>query len=312
MKDVVRPRRRPPCCSSRPRTSSRASSRCCRVHAGVKVGHQPDTKQLLPSLGIVQADVPARGPPRLREGLQLLRAEGGGRRQGQDLPRRPPTSRSRTPKALDAGTVPLGLKLQFALFDRLVLSQDPQGHGRPRAVRGLGIGSARPAPRPLLPQPRHHDPRGLRPHRDHGARDGEPRREVQDRHGRPGAARRLGSGSPTTARSRSRVSTSSTATGRTRRPRRRPSTTAGSRPATSARFDADGYLTITGPQEGDHRHRRRQERRPRGARGPDPREPARRPGRRRGRPEAVHLAPSSPSTRRCCPCGSNNGQRRAD
>ena len=42
-------------------------------------------------------------------------------------------------------------------------------------------------------------------------------------------------------------------------------------------------------QEGDHRHGRRQERRPGRARGPDPRQPARRPGRRRRRQEAVHL-----------------------
>ena len=36
-------------------------------------------------------------------------------------------------KALDAGKVPLGLKLQFALFDRLVLLQAPRGDGRQRA-----------------------------------------------------------------------------------------------------------------------------------------------------------------------------------
>ena len=36
----------------------------------------------------VQADVHPVGAPGLREGLQLLRAEGRGRRQGQDLPRR--------------------------------------------------------------------------------------------------------------------------------------------------------------------------------------------------------------------------------
>ena len=37
---------------------------------------------------LVQADVPARRAARVREGLQLGRAEGRGRRQGQDLPRR--------------------------------------------------------------------------------------------------------------------------------------------------------------------------------------------------------------------------------
>ena len=54
---------------------------------GVKVGHQADTSQLLPALGSLQADLPARRAARVREGLQLGRAEGGGGRQGQDLPR---------------------------------------------------------------------------------------------------------------------------------------------------------------------------------------------------------------------------------
>ena len=58
------------------------------------------------------------------------------------------------------------------------------------------------------------------------------------------------------------------------------------------------------PQEGDHRHGRRQERRPRRARGSDPRQPDRRPGRRRRRPEAVHLGARSRSTPRCCRRGS--------
>ena len=57
------------------------------VHGGVKVGHQADTKQLLPAHGELQADLPARGAPRVREGVQLLGAEGGSRREGQDLPR---------------------------------------------------------------------------------------------------------------------------------------------------------------------------------------------------------------------------------
>ena len=40
------------------------------VHAGVQVGHQPDTKQLLPVARQLQADVPARRAARVREGLQ--------------------------------------------------------------------------------------------------------------------------------------------------------------------------------------------------------------------------------------------------
>ena len=45
---------------------------------------------------LVQADVPPRRPARLREGLQLVGAEGRGRRQGQDLPLRRARGRSST------------------------------------------------------------------------------------------------------------------------------------------------------------------------------------------------------------------------
>ena len=50
----------------------------------------------------LQADVPARGAARVREGLQLVRAEGRGRRQGQDLPR----GRRRRGRALEGCSTP--------------------------------------------------------------------------------------------------------------------------------------------------------------------------------------------------------------
>ena len=69
----------------------------------------------------LQADLPPRGAPRVREGLQRLRAEGRGRRQGQDLPRRRrhrgrPLDRSRRPARRSRSAC----KLKFTLFDRLV------------------------------------------------------------------------------------------------------------------------------------------------------------------------------------------------
>ncbi len=76
------------CSSSPPRTSSRASSRCSSVHAGVRVGHQPDTKQLLPSLGSFKPTFLLAVPRVFEKVYNVVRAEGRGRRQGQDLPRR--------------------------------------------------------------------------------------------------------------------------------------------------------------------------------------------------------------------------------
>ena len=126
------------------------------IHAGVKTGHQPDTRQLLPALGLVQAVVPARRAARVREGVQLRRAEGRGRRQGQDLPRR----RAHRRRALEAAA---GGQEDPALHEDQVravrsarLQQAARGDGRPRRVRRVGLRAARPAARSLLPQPRPH------------------------------------------------------------------------------------------------------------------------------------------------------------
>ena len=92
------------------------------VHAGVKVGHQPDTKQLLPSLATFKPDF-LLAVPRVFEKVynsSEQKAEGGGK--GKIFRKAADVAIAHS-KALDAGSVPLGLKLQFALYDRLVLSK---------------------------------------------------------------------------------------------------------------------------------------------------------------------------------------------
>lgn len=92
------------------------------VAGGVKVGHQADTKQLLPSLGSFKPTF-LLAVPRVFEKVynsSEQKAEAGGKgrifRAAADVA----VAHS---KALDAGTVPLGLRIKFALFDRLVYSK---------------------------------------------------------------------------------------------------------------------------------------------------------------------------------------------
>lgn len=92
------------------------------VYGGVKVGHQGDTKKLLPSLASFQPTF-LLAVPRVFEKVynsSEQKAEAGGKgrifRQAADVA----VAHS---KALDAGVVPLGLRLKFALFDRLVYSK---------------------------------------------------------------------------------------------------------------------------------------------------------------------------------------------
>lgn len=98
------------------------------VHAGVKVGHQADTKQLLPALGSFKPTF-LLAVPRVFEKVYNSaeqKAAAGGKEKiflkGVDVA----IAHS---KALDAGKVPLGLKLQFALFDKLVYGKLKQAMG---------------------------------------------------------------------------------------------------------------------------------------------------------------------------------------
>ena len=92
------------------------------VHGGVKVGHQADTSQLLPAMASFKPNF-LLAVPRVFEKVynsSEQKAEGDGR--GKIFRKAAEVAIAHS-KALDAGSVPLGLKLQFALFDRLVLSK---------------------------------------------------------------------------------------------------------------------------------------------------------------------------------------------
>ena len=92
------------------------------VHGGVKIGHQPDTKLLLPSMGSFKPTF-LLAVPRVFEKVynsSEQKAETGGKGK---IFRKAATVAIAHSKALDAGHVPLGLKLQFAVFDKLVLSK---------------------------------------------------------------------------------------------------------------------------------------------------------------------------------------------
>ena len=92
------------------------------VHGGVKVGHQADTKQLLPSMASFKPTF-LLAVPRVFEKVynsSEQKAESGGKGKIFRKAAQVAIAHSR---AVDAGSVPLGLKLQFAVLDRLVLSK---------------------------------------------------------------------------------------------------------------------------------------------------------------------------------------------
>jgi len=92
------------------------------VVSGTKVGHQPDTTKLVPALGSFQPTF-LLAVPRVFEKIYNSAeqtAEAGGKGK---IFRAAAQAAVEHSKALDAGKVPLGLKLRFALLDKLVLSK---------------------------------------------------------------------------------------------------------------------------------------------------------------------------------------------
>lgn len=92
------------------------------IHGGVKVGHQPDTKLLLPLMASFKPTF-LLAVPRVFEKVynsSEQKAEAGGK--GKIFRKAAEVAIAHS-KAIDAGHVPLGLKIQFAVFDRLVLSK---------------------------------------------------------------------------------------------------------------------------------------------------------------------------------------------
>jgi long-chain acyl-CoA synthetase len=93
------------------------------VHGGVRVGHQPDTKQLLPSLGSFKPTF-LLAVPRVFEKVYNSaeqKAETGGKGKIFRAASEVAVEHS---KLVEAGEkIPLGMKVKFALFDRLVYSK---------------------------------------------------------------------------------------------------------------------------------------------------------------------------------------------
>lgn len=114
------------------------------VHAGVRVGHQPDTKQLLPSLNSFKPTF-LLAVPRVFEKVYNVseqKAEAGGK--GKIFRSAADTAVAYS-TAKEAGHVPLGLKLKFGLFDKLV-------YGKLRAAMGGNVKYAVSGSAPLGPR----------------------------------------------------------------------------------------------------------------------------------------------------------------
>ncbi|UOQ89436.1 AMP-dependent synthetase/ligase [Agromyces endophyticus] len=98
------------------------------VHAGVRVGHQPDTRQLLPSLGSFKPTF-LLAVPRVFEKVYNVseqKAEAGGK--GKIFRAAAETAVAYS-TAKEQGSVPFGLKLKFKVFDALVFSKLRQAMG---------------------------------------------------------------------------------------------------------------------------------------------------------------------------------------
>jgi long-chain acyl-CoA synthetase len=93
------------------------------IHAGVKTGHQPDTKQLLPALGSFKPTY-LLAVPRVFEKVYNSaeqKAEAGGK--GKIFRAAAHAAIEHSMLEQEGKKVPLGLKLKFRLFDKLVYSK---------------------------------------------------------------------------------------------------------------------------------------------------------------------------------------------
>ena len=121
MKDIVNPESSTLLFITTAHIFARFISVLC-IHGGVKVGHQADTKQLVASCGSFKPTF-LLAVPRVFEKVynsSEQKAEAGGK--GKIFRKAADVAIAHS-KALDAGSVPLKLKLEFAVLDRLVLSK---------------------------------------------------------------------------------------------------------------------------------------------------------------------------------------------
>lgn len=93
------------------------------VHSGVRTGHQPDTKQLLPALGSFKPSF-LLAVPRVFEKVynsSEQKAEAGGK--GKIFRAAAQTAIDHSMAKQNGTKIPLSMKIKFALFDRLVYSK---------------------------------------------------------------------------------------------------------------------------------------------------------------------------------------------
>lgn len=93
------------------------------IHGGVKTGHQPDTSQLLPALGSFKPTF-LLAVPRVFEKVYNSaeqKAEGGGR--GKIFRAAAQTAIDHSRLLQEGKKIPFGMKVKFALYDKLVYSK---------------------------------------------------------------------------------------------------------------------------------------------------------------------------------------------
>lgn len=115
------------------------------IHAGVKTGHQPDTKQLLPALGSFQPTF-LLAVPRVFEKVYNSaeqKAEAGGK--GKIFRAAAHTAIEHSTLRQEGKRIPLVTKIKFALFDKLV-------YGKLRAAMGGRVTYAVSGSAPLGPR----------------------------------------------------------------------------------------------------------------------------------------------------------------